>query len=116
MELDEKDKKYISKSTGGISSIMLIIMAIAYFVYGGLDGVFGIVIYEVLAGVCVLFGFIPFIGFIITALAITYWISPFVWDFTGLYPTLLTDFIFGFVVVIALIISFVMTLAIFNRR
>jgi hypothetical protein len=75
---------------GGISVLLVLFAALGYFVYGGLNGAFAMVILSVLYGFAILLSFVPFIG-----IGLQYWVSvemvlPWVISLTGIQPTWLT--------------------------
>lgn len=100
------DTKGTAKSAGtnGIRLIPLI-CAFAWFIYGGLDGVFGIIIYTASLAVTTLLGLIPFFGFMIQYVVLQDWIIPLVFDYTSLTATWLTTILFVFVMIIGFVMS-----------
>jgi hypothetical protein len=64
--------------------LLLLWSALAYFIYGGLEGTMAIVILCVLYGMTCFLAFIPFGGVVIQALVMRFVIWPWVAAFTGI--------------------------------
>jgi len=91
-------KKVLALGGGSSFSLLLLFSAIAYFVYGTLDGAIAIFIYDAVISLASYLGFVPFVGWLL------YWfvasaVTTFVLDLTGIGVTWLTSLIFwiGFV-------------------
>ncbi len=96
----------MSKSTtGGISTLWVVYGIIGYFVYDSIAGALGIMLYSFVFGILAMAGLIPVLGQIIYYAVGTIFIEPFIFNFTGIYSTLLTSFIFWFQFAISCLIS-----------
>lgn len=89
--------------------LLPLLASVGYFVYGGLDGVFGIIIFTTLLSLTVFLNLIPVLGFIIQVVLILMWLSPMILNFSGIGETWLTTTITGFILVISLIVNGLMT-------
>lgn len=87
------------------SVLLLYFIAFGYFVYGGFDGVFGILLLCLLYSVSILLSFIPLFGFLIHGLVMYFVISPWVFDYTGLHDTWLTATIFWIYIILGAFIT-----------
>jgi hypothetical protein len=80
--------------------------AFAFFIYGGMAGVFGIIIYTFLVGlVAILVGLIPGIGFVFAYLINTAVVVPWVFAYTGIAASWLTTLILVIYSAISLFVS-----------
>ncbi|MFA5009163.1 MAG: hypothetical protein WC534_01105 [Candidatus Paceibacterota bacterium] len=66
---------------------------LGYFVYGGLGGAFAIILVMFFYGLTGLLGFIPYIGFLVQAVASYFFVWPWVSGFTHISGTWLTTLI-----------------------
>lgn len=81
----------MAKKDGGWGIILLLLFAtLGYFVYGGLDGTFGIVLLYILYTIAIYCSLIPFIGIFVQYFVSTEIIFPAVSSFTGIEATWLT--------------------------
>lgn len=81
--------------------------AIAYFVYGGLDAAIGIFLLTVVTSMFVWLGFIPVLGAIVYYFLMKDFIHPYILDFAGLEPTLLTTVILWLYVLLTVFVTLV---------
>lgn len=87
-------------------------MILAYFVYGSLAGVLGmLLLYFIVSLVCILC-LIPIVGWIISVSINWYIVIPIILAFTGLEYTWLVSLIFAYSVIVGLIITSLMAIVI----
>jgi len=98
-----------------IGTLTILWCALAYFVYGGLNGVFGILILSILLSIAFFLCLIPIAGIILYFLLSFFVIIPKVLAFTGLHMTWLVTVMFAVDMIIGAIVSIVMTLAFLDR-
>ena len=111
-ENNKQTGELISKSVTG----SLLMAALGYFVYGGLDGAFGIVIFGSILGISLLISIIPYgIGFIAQVCIVFFWLIPFLFEFTGLYHTWLTWLEVIATLILGVIVNLIMTIGISER-
>lgn len=96
--------------------LLLLWTALAYFVYGGLEGTMAIVILCVLYGLATLLALIPFGGAIIQVMVMKFAIWPYVMAFTGITATWLTGLVFWIDVIIGIILTFAATIVVLKSR
>ena len=100
-------KEIVIKISGlGTLAIIAIFMLFGYFVYGGFNGAFAMLLYTILLSVGLLIAFIPLGGFVLYILLFLKYINPWVYDLTGIHATLLTNILFALYIILASIISF----------
>lgn len=105
-----------SISLGISTSLLILFCALAYFVYGGLAGVFAIAILCVLLSIASLLGLFPIAGVIVFWYVATQRIFPFVFDLTKIIPTWLTDIIFALYLIVSIIYTIVMLFVVFIEK
>jgi len=116
MQKDKNENKNVSEIISNSISGSLLIAALGYFVYGGLDGAFGIVIFGSILGISLLISIIPYgIGFIAQVCIIFFWLIPFLFEFTGLYHTWLTWLEVIATLILGVIVNLIMTIGISER-
>jgi hypothetical protein len=102
----------ISKSVTG----SLLMAALGYFVYSGLDGAFGMIVFGSILGLSLLIAIIPYgIGFIAQVCILFFWLIPLLFEFTGLYHTWLTWIEVISVLILGIIINLLTTLSVSER-
>lgn len=94
-------------STHLVSTWTLLIAALGYFVYGGINGALAIFVLYSLSGLLALLGFIPVLGVILTYIVNDLFVFPVVFSLTGITATWLTSLIFWGNLVGSAICSFV---------
>lgn len=76
------DKRRSARTTVGITwSLIVLWAALGYFVYGGLAGVFAMLILGILYDLAMLLALIPFAGVVLQALVMYFLITP--WSLTS---------------------------------
>ena len=95
----------------------LLVAALGWFVYGGLDGAFGMVIFGTLTALSILIALIPFgVGIVLQALVLFLWLIPTAFSFTGLYHTWITWLDIGIAMFVGLILNVLMTIGIYLEK
>jgi len=90
--------------------LVVLFTALAYFVYNGVEGALAILILCILYSVASFVALIPFVGVILQAGAMHYFIEPFVFSLTRIYPTWLTSAIFWAYVAMGAFLTVIMTI------
>jgi len=85
--------------------LTILFTALGYFVYGGVDGALAVLVLCMLYSLAGLSSLAPFIGFIIQALLMYYFVNPFVFGLTHIAPTWLTDLAFWVYLVMGAVIT-----------
>lgn len=85
--------------------MLLFFTTFGYFVYGGIDGVFGILLLVLLYSLSVTLSIIPLCGMVIHGLIMLFVINPWVYDYTGIHSTLLTFVLFWIYFILGCIIT-----------
>jgi hypothetical protein len=89
---------------------VVLFVALAYFVYNGVEGALAILILCILYSVASFVALIPFVGVILQAGVMHYFIDPFVFGLTKIYPTWLTSAIFWTYVAMGAFFTIIMTI------
>jgi len=89
--------------------LAVLFTALAYFVYNGVEGALAVLVLCILYSIASFIGLIPFVGFIIQAGVMHYFIEPFVFGVTGIHPTWLTSTIFWVYVAMGAFLTVIMT-------
>ena len=84
---------------------MIIFGIIGYFKYNSIDGALGMVLLTFILGFLAIVGLLPFIGQVIYAYVSYFHIIPMVLEFTHLEKTWVVDAIFGYNLLISIILS-----------
>ncbi len=105
----------INVSYGSSLVLILLMTAIAFFVYGqSIPFTIAFFILGILTALWSFISLIPFgVGGFINALGLKYWILPWIFSFTGLYESWLTSLLFWVNVGCGFFVSILITLAIF---
>jgi len=91
-------------------SLVILFSAMAYFVYGGIEGALAILILCILYSAASLISWIPIVGFAIQALLMYWVINPFVFALTGIRMSWLLWMIFWSYILFGAFITFIATL------
>lgn len=112
-------KKVLALGGGSSFSLLLFFSAMAYFVYGTVDGAIAIFVYDAVISLASYLGFVPFVGWLLYWFVASQMVTPFVLDLTGIGATWLTSLIFwiGFVFsIIFCAITTIMALAMLHIK
>ena len=93
----------------GVTLALIVFAAFGYFVYGGINGAFAMIVLLAVYWMSLIFALIPAVGFIVQGLAIHIFIWPLVAEFTGIEPTWLTLLALVFVWSLGIMVTWVMT-------
>jgi hypothetical protein len=91
---------------------LIILGCLGYFVYSGIEGSIAIIVVSFVYGVATLIALIPYVGFVIQAGAIYYFVWPWVSELTKIQASWLTTLLFGLVVIYGFTVTFVSTSAV----
>jgi hypothetical protein len=89
--------------------LVVLFTTLAYFVYKGVEGALAVLILCIFYSLASFVALIPFVGVILQAGAMHYFIEPFVFSLTRIYPTWLTSAIFWVYVAMGAFSTVVMT-------
>lgn len=109
------NKKMRGSSSSIISSTLIIFAILGYFVYGTLNGVLAVVLLYFITGIINILSLIPIIGWIASSLINWFIIIPWIMSFTGIEMSWLIYLLFGYQVIIGLIITSVVIIAIIGK-
>ena len=100
-------KSAVKSLTPSIGVLTLLFSAIGYFLYGGLNGFFGVFILCILLDFAALLGIIPVVGVVLYYFIGKITIMPWIFSFTGINATWLTNVIFWLDFVGAIVLTVV---------
>ena len=103
----EKNRQKTKSSTnfGGGLLLILFFAILGYFIYGGIQGFFGIILLGIIMTILLILSLIPYIGGIIYLFLNWFFIIPAIMDFTGLWWTWFITIILILFTVCSMIIS-----------
>ena len=103
----EKTRQKTKSSTnfGGGLLLILFFAILGYFLYGGIQGFFGIILLGIIMTILLILSLIPYIGGIIYLFLNWFFIIPAIMDFTGLWWTWFITIILILFTVCSMIIS-----------
>ena len=114
MEWSSNSENGAGKFVSNLTTGSLFMMALGFFVYGGLTGAFGMIVFGGLCTLTVLIGLVPYVGVFIQMLVLFMFVVPFVFEWTGLYHTWLTWLEIIASIVLGAIATAITTIAIRN--
>lgn len=100
---------------GGTIILLVLLGALGYFKYDGLDGALATILYGILfIAIFSLMGLIPLVGQIVYCIAGYFWLSPLVLGFIGIEPSWVTAIIFWLGLGYSLVFSIFILIAFFG--
>lgn len=118
--MDSDVDKNITNYMGSFSGLMsgsILMLAVGWFIYGGFNGAFGLVIFSSLTIMSILFALIPFgIGIIIQTTFIFMWIIPTIYNLSGIYDTWITWLIICGSLLIGIIFNIIATVKVLTIK
>lgn len=104
----------MKKELGYGSLFAVLFSVLGYFVYGGLDGFFGILLLDILLTLTSLTGLIPIVGVLIYAIIGWMFVVPWTLEFTGLATTWVVPVVFTANLIGTVIMTVTVTIYIFK--
>jgi hypothetical protein len=105
-----KDKaSQVKYGLGSWLPLMLVFAILGYFTYGGINGALAIIAVYFLVSFAAVLSIIPYAGIFVQNYVTTEYVFPYLFSITGIYPTVLTDAIYVFFLVIGIFLWIVIT-------